>query len=148
MLLTRLSFWIWHLFWTNFEFSNAWWNDRKRWKKEKEKIDELKTWKGGSFQKKKKKGGLSWKPERAAQSIKNLDELKTRKGDSIWKWMISLRWVEVWSDGSKRNDSGGKLKWEIWKGKLRSESEESCWHSVCLFYKARGERKPRYLQKD
>ena len=91
---------------------------KKKWKKKKEKIDELKTWKDGSFQKKK---GVELKTWKGGSINQNLDELKIRKGDSVWKRMIGLKWVETWS---------GELKWEIEKEKLESKLEESCWHAV------------------
>ena len=92
----------------------------KKEKKMNEKV-ELKTRKGGSI--KKKKNWMSWKPEKATQSEKEWsiwDELKLEVGvlrEMIW--------------------GGSKLKQRIWRGKLRSESEESCWHSV--FFTRRGE---------
>ena len=85
-------------------------------KKKNEKIKKIMSWKpekAAHFKKKKK--GLSWKPERAAQSIKNLDELKTRKGDSIWKRMISLKWVETWS---------GYSVWKVEMGNLKRKVEK------------------------
>ena len=71
-------------------------------------------------EKKKKKNEkcLSWKPEGATQSIKNLDELKTQKGGSIWERMISLKWVEIRSGDSERNDSVWKVEMGDWKGEV------------------------------
>ena len=113
MLLTRLSFWIWHLFWINFEFSNAWWNDRKKWKKRERKNRWVENLKRRLISKKKK--GLSWKPERAAQLLKNLDEWKTQKDGSIWEGMISLKWVETWSGDSVWKVEMGDLKGKVEK---------------------------------
>ena len=56
-LLPRLSFWIFHLFWMNFEFLNAWWNDKKNeWKKMKKM----------KKRRKEKNEALGWKPKKGS----------------------------------------------------------------------------------
>ena len=91
------------------------WSKKKKRRNEKEKKIK-KGWvenpKGRLIQK--KKGWVENLEEQLNQS-KNLDELKTWKGGLVRERMINLRWVEIRSGASEKNDWGWKVEIGVWK---------------------------------
>ena len=112
-LLPRLSFWIFHLFWTNFEFLNAWWNDQKKnemtkknekWKKEKKKEwgSRVKTQKGQSRAK-----------EEVLETLSRVSKIEMQHPGyfrSLWKPSNPLKLGQIFENTLVRKNENPRTK--------------------------------------